>query len=661
MAISASNIANLLFKKFITGLSITSPDKNYFEEAIQSRSNILLEDVYTDEIPFDNPLLNTSPPQTVNDLNNGDESGVVKFIENRTLTNIPGTAAFQDETGDPVSFRDLIPFSYGSGYDYVIKTPGGRQLALGENNYFLDNNSGVLIFFDGEPPVDATSTITVSAFKYIGTKGEVLTSNNIELDSNNTDLDSNPDKLVTKELLKNVLNLQPGEEVSSNILKYKEYNFTASSSSEVIDYDLLDINELVEIEVYIEAGSVGSDIFSKQLDNYTDDKNTKSLTLSSLNIGSRYRIAILGKGPSVSASNFSLEFNLGDWQNSVLGVITDRIGSPSVSNPFTESTGFDSPSLISYFSNLNATDNELTRLIENGDRFLYNGDDIIGSPGIKIINRVDSSFSYGNLLKGSIIEWVEASERGITDSGWLVAPPQEGMFTSIDGNPSDELLRYNSSNWGLFVSGSGSGSSNKEEISLGRLLDSHYSDNWQILSNTNLSTQPVEDNLDVYINSLRESKFGVNPGIGLSKIEIDPSVNSGLEFTNISDINIGSPAQRGFSIPNNEGINSNLTEGLIVKVRLSDTSEFYMNIIQKTVGSPNTDYILLNSEVEPLIGSNTIVGITVMKLESGYPVTNYPLSENINSIFTVINPFNLGYETEYDKDFGYITYFVEPS
>lgn len=160
MAYTTDQLADLLFKKVITGKSTSDNNKAFFEESINSRKAIFAEDVWNQSslIPTTAPVL---PAETI--------SGVVQFKENIPLIPIPGTNSFT--TG----IVDIIPFNFGDGsYDYVLKDGNGDRIAPGTADWFLDPDSGLVTFFDGGAIygiVIATGTLTLTVYKYVGTKG----------------------------------------------------------------------------------------------------------------------------------------------------------------------------------------------------------------------------------------------------------------------------------------------------------------------------------------------------------------------------------------------------------------------------------------------------------------------------------------------------------
>jgi hypothetical protein len=171
MAFTQSSLVNILFKKYITGKSQVSDSKQYFEEPINSRPNTFNSDIWlqSDQIP--------SVAATV--------SGVTTFVS-VTMTYSSGTpGGFYDSTNTLV---DIIPFNYGNGTSYqygIFRNDGTTPIALGECDWLLDPNSGVLTFYTGassgtviNPSTLATIASpslppVVKAWKYVGLKSVI--------------------------------------------------------------------------------------------------------------------------------------------------------------------------------------------------------------------------------------------------------------------------------------------------------------------------------------------------------------------------------------------------------------------------------------------------------------------------------------------------------
>lgn len=177
MALSTIQIADLLFKKVAAGKATTAVGaaKEFFEEGINSRSGILASDVWTESklIPETNPLIVGADLDT-------HVVGSSTIIEKRELVelqSVAGTNAFYHP-----DLKDIIPFAYGDGsYNYgLFLNDGTTPVPLGANNWYLDPDSGVLIFMDGFPAgVSAASPPRLTVYLYKGSKGEFTSSNSV--------------------------------------------------------------------------------------------------------------------------------------------------------------------------------------------------------------------------------------------------------------------------------------------------------------------------------------------------------------------------------------------------------------------------------------------------------------------------------------------------
>ena len=160
MALSVTLLSDLLFKKIFAGKATTDTTKAFFEEAINSRKSVFSEDVWNQS-----GLIPTAAPTLAPDA----ISGVVQFKQNVALVPIAGTNSFT--TG----ITDIIPFNFGDGsYNYVLKDGAGGQIAPGTADWLIDAETGVVTFFDGGATflaIIATGTLTLTVYKYVGTKG----------------------------------------------------------------------------------------------------------------------------------------------------------------------------------------------------------------------------------------------------------------------------------------------------------------------------------------------------------------------------------------------------------------------------------------------------------------------------------------------------------
>jgi hypothetical protein len=176
MALSANQIADILFKKVAASVSTSSVSKNYFEEGISSRLAVFASQIWAEEdrIPETAPLTSDDVVQKIDDL---------------VLDMVPGS---QNASYSHVDLKDVIPYNYGDGsYNYVLKNSQGTRIDLGQNDWYLDTESGTLTFFNGVP---ANMPPKISCYKYVGKKGISSTGN--------TSSGSNSSYLVVDELTK---------------------------------------------------------------------------------------------------------------------------------------------------------------------------------------------------------------------------------------------------------------------------------------------------------------------------------------------------------------------------------------------------------------------------------------------------------------------------
>lgn len=157
MALTPTQIANFLFKKLL-GKGSTNDSRQYFEEPYTGRSSILLSQIWadSDQIPTHVPTL--SADQTI---------GVVQRKVNVTLTAVAGTS----NSFFSSQLVDAIPFNFGDGsYNYAVTDASGNPIPLGQNDWIVDGDAGVLTFYTGTP---TNMPPKISFYKYVGVKAGV--------------------------------------------------------------------------------------------------------------------------------------------------------------------------------------------------------------------------------------------------------------------------------------------------------------------------------------------------------------------------------------------------------------------------------------------------------------------------------------------------------
>lgn len=172
MALTSSQIADLLFKKVATGKATSGPNTfAFFEESVNANKSVLTKDYWIDSsmIPTTNLLSGGSDGQIL---------GIVKTIKSLQLNWIPGTFAF-----DHPQLKDIIPFNFGNGsYNYILTLSDGTTvIPSGTNDWYLDTEGGVLTFFNNGSPAFPTGVSTVNrpkitCWSYIGAKGNPVLS-----------------------------------------------------------------------------------------------------------------------------------------------------------------------------------------------------------------------------------------------------------------------------------------------------------------------------------------------------------------------------------------------------------------------------------------------------------------------------------------------------
>ena len=169
-----SQIAEKLFKKSL-GKGDTDQGKPFFEEdpSIDGYTHILPEQIWNQggDIPAVSPF--GIPNSTTMSIYDGSTSGVVQYIHNLQLQNNP---AMGDKSYFHEDLRDSIAFNFGNGgtYNYSITTQGGDPIAFGIGDWVVDNDQGLITFYDTLPSgVSQSTPPRISFYRYIGAKGLV--------------------------------------------------------------------------------------------------------------------------------------------------------------------------------------------------------------------------------------------------------------------------------------------------------------------------------------------------------------------------------------------------------------------------------------------------------------------------------------------------------
>ena len=222
--LNTDQIASRLFKKLFS-VAETTTDREFFEEPFISRSAVLPSQIWTD-----GELI----PQTAPTLLDGETLGVVKRYVDVSMTPVAGTTnAFQHD-----SLKDSIPFNFGDGsYNYVIKDNLDNPIVFGQGDWAIDNEAGVLTFYNGTP---ANMPPKVSFYQYVGSKGIGGASDYI------------PEALT--------IYFNTGAAVGGNGGFLKPYNTWAEVKAEIEARSAANPNEVIKVEVLSNAAAVDMDL-----------------------------------------------------------------------------------------------------------------------------------------------------------------------------------------------------------------------------------------------------------------------------------------------------------------------------------------------------------------------------------------------------------------
>ena len=162
MALTTTQQAIKLFKKLMGVTDTVNPvsgiASDFFNENITSRSA-----VYPTQVWKDYSLI----PSTAPSLSNSGVSGVVMYYQDLVLTAVQGSStAFYDE-----QLKNTIPFNFdpAGSYNYTLKDNDGDTISFGQNNWVVDTDAGVLMFYG--PSVPASVPPKISFYKYVGQFG----------------------------------------------------------------------------------------------------------------------------------------------------------------------------------------------------------------------------------------------------------------------------------------------------------------------------------------------------------------------------------------------------------------------------------------------------------------------------------------------------------
>jgi hypothetical protein len=157
--------------KVLRGKASTNADRTASEEPLSSTLIFTPQNFWIDAelIPPVAPLL--ADRGIYSTVVNTVRFDILKYFENVPLTPVSGSSnAFYC-----ADLKDSIPYSQDSNgsYLYSLKDATGTQLAFGLNNWMVDNQAGVVTFYDGVPAgitIAPDAPLTITFYKYIGRK-----------------------------------------------------------------------------------------------------------------------------------------------------------------------------------------------------------------------------------------------------------------------------------------------------------------------------------------------------------------------------------------------------------------------------------------------------------------------------------------------------------
>jgi len=199
MPISDSQKISIVYNRVIAGKSYTASDLSTDEEQFTGRQPIKFNDVWVDDIPTTNPLINHASYITgaVHPSTNSTVKKYHKIALNPVTSSKSNKSFYYNST-----FNDIIPSEYGDGtYQWELwkKDAAGNytvKIPYGLYNWVFDPINGILTFLDSFPPgIDNNkNTPAVTVYQYVGRKGSTnlftatipaVDDDTIELDDSN--------------------------------------------------------------------------------------------------------------------------------------------------------------------------------------------------------------------------------------------------------------------------------------------------------------------------------------------------------------------------------------------------------------------------------------------------------------------------------------------
>lgn len=177
MAFNVNDMVKIIYNRFIGGKSYTNSNLSLDEEPFSGRYPVKFEDVWVDDIPTTNPLVNHNDYVT-GAVHPGTGQQIIKKWHKLQLTPVTTSSSnkafFYNNT-----WGDIIPSEYGDGtYQWELwkKDAGGQyntKIPYGLYNWYFDPVNGVLHFLDGLPPgIDNKNNLpAVTVYQYVGRGG----------------------------------------------------------------------------------------------------------------------------------------------------------------------------------------------------------------------------------------------------------------------------------------------------------------------------------------------------------------------------------------------------------------------------------------------------------------------------------------------------------
>ena len=154
MALTPTQKASRLYK-LIFNKAERSTSKEFFEENIDTYQSVNPNSIWID---FSSVPLSCTGTSGI--------PGYVTYF-NSALT---GSSTYPNSFTHP-SLKNVIPFNYGTGYNYVLTDYLSNPIPFGTNDWLLDTESGVLTFYGGNPTnVSPTNPPILKCYLYTGAK-----------------------------------------------------------------------------------------------------------------------------------------------------------------------------------------------------------------------------------------------------------------------------------------------------------------------------------------------------------------------------------------------------------------------------------------------------------------------------------------------------------